>query len=64
MAPIETPPFFAWECLTIVLYNREVDLVIADETQMINLLKLLVWEIRTVDGNLNSADGICKALYE
>ena len=29
-----------------------------------NFLKLLVYEIRTVDGNLNSAEGICNALYK
>ena len=58
------PPFYAWECLTIVLPNREIDLVIQNEQQMTNLLKFLVYEMRTVDGNKNSADKICKRLYK
>ena len=56
-------PFYAWECITVILFNREIDLVIKNEDQMMNFLKLLVYEIRTVDGNLNSAEGICNALY-
>ena len=31
---------------------------------MMNFLKLLIYEIRTVDGNINSADKICNALYK
>lgn len=31
---------------------------------MTNFLKFLVHEIRTVDGNRNSADGICNRLYK
>ena len=57
-------PFYAWECLTIILHNREIDLVIPNEEQMTIFLKFLVHEIRTVDGNRNSANGICNRLYK
>ena len=31
---------------------------------MTNFLKFLVYEMRTVDGNKNSGDKICKRLYK
>ena len=43
-------PFFAWECITLDLGYREVDLVIRDEAQMKSLLMYLIYRMKTVDG--------------
>lgn len=48
-------PFYSWECLTLQLGNRDVDLVIRDEKQMNRLLKYLIHNMKTLDGNKNSA---------
>ena len=51
-------PFFSWECVTLQLAHRDVDLVIKDEENMNKLLTFLVYKLRTVDGERNSAIGI------
>ena len=53
-------PFHSWECLTLMLKNRDVDLVIKNEKHMDRFLKFLVYHMNTVDGNKGSA----KRIYE
>lgn len=48
-------PFFSWECLSIVLKDRLVDLVIKNQEHMNMLLKLLIHNLNTINGELNSA---------
>ena len=35
-------PFYAWECITIQMKNREIDLVLKNEKDMDNLILILV----------------------
>lgn len=60
----ETVPFFSWECLTIHLHNRHIDIVIRDETQMMNMICLLVYHINTVDGDKDSSLKIMQTLID
>lgn len=55
-------PFFSWECITLCLKMRKIFLVIKNEAIMIKLIKLLVEQLQTVDGNRDSAVGIKQAL--
>jgi len=55
--------FFPWECITILLKHREVDLVIRNEEHMKLFIRFLVYSLKTVDGNKNSAEGIHRALF-
>jgi len=48
-------PFYAWECITIKLKNRDVDLVIRKDKSMNNLLFLLLYHMNTINGTANSA---------
>jgi hypothetical protein len=48
-------PFYAWECVTLHLKHRDVDLVIRNEKQMNLLLKFLVHSLDTIDGRRGSA---------
>lgn len=57
-------PFYAWECITLVLYHREVDLVIRDEKQMTLLIKFLIYHTKTINGQKNSAIPVRKSLYD
>ena len=55
-------PIYSWQCLTLQLGNRDVDLVIKDETQMNMFLKYLIHNLRTVDGNRGSANKLLEAI--
>ena len=57
-------PFYAWQCVTLQLVHREVDLVIKNEKDMDDLLKVVVQAMDTVDGNKDSAKTIKKAILE
>lgn len=57
-------PFFAWECLTILLPHRQVDFIIRDEYQMHQLLKFLIYSLRTIDGTKGSADNLLRVLQK
>lgn len=54
--------FYAWQCITIQLRNREVDLVIPDDKDMDDLIEVLVEAMNTVDGNKDSAKPIQRAI--
>ena len=43
-------PFYSWNCLTLCLPQKDVDLVIKDETDMEKVIKFLVYHMKTVDG--------------
>jgi hypothetical protein len=48
-------PFYAWQCISISSKDRDVDLVIEKEKDMINLLTMLIYKLETVDGFRGSA---------
>ena len=48
-------PFFAWQCISILTKDRDVDLVIESEKDMINLLTLLIYKLETIDGYRGTA---------
>ena len=54
--------FYAWQCITIQLRNREVDLVIPDDRDMDDLIEVLVDAMNTVDGNKDSAKIVHQAI--
>ena len=47
-------PFYSWECLTLQLEHRDVDLVIRNEKDMEDFLIILIDGIKTVDGSRGS----------
>lgn len=48
--------FYAWQCITIVLPNRNIDIVIKNEENMIFFLRFLIMSLNTFDGIKNSAE--------
>ena len=48
-------PFYSWQCITLQLARRQIDLVIENENMMIQFIKLLVHKMNTIDGNKDSA---------
>jgi hypothetical protein len=52
---LEDLPFYSWQCLTLQLSNRDVDLVIQDEDQLNTFLKYIIIRIKTLNGDRDSA---------
>ena len=48
-------PFFPWECITIQLKHRDIDLVIKDEHHMRMVLRYLIYTLNSIDGNKDSS---------
>ena len=49
-------PFYGWECLTLQLNNRgDVYILIQNEKVMADFIKLLIYELKTMDGNAGTA---------
>lgn len=61
---VKNAPFFSWNCLTIDVGYREINLVIRGDKNMAKILKFLIWNIRTLDGKKGSADKVLDALNE
>ena len=48
-------PFHSWDCLTLQLPHRDIDLVIKNEKHMKMLIEFLVHTLKTMDGSKDSA---------
>ena len=55
-------PFYAWECITINTVNRDIDLVIKNEEEMMKLIALITNEMQTLDNKKDSAFPTIKLL--
>ena len=55
-------PFHSWNCISIDMGRREVDLVIKCGGSMKLFIKFLVRNLRTVDGKRGSANPILDAM--
>ena len=61
---LDNLPFYSWECITLKLHNRDIDLVIRDEKHMQMLLKYLIYKMKTVDGQRDTAVPLLKAMFK
>jgi len=43
-------PFYYWECITLQLENKDIYLIIRNEQRMKDFIKLLIYELKTIDG--------------
>ena len=43
-------PFYAWQAITLHVQERDVDIVIPDPKDLTDFLKLLIYELKTIDG--------------
>ena len=57
-------PFYSWQCITLQLEHREVDLVIPDDQDMNKFLMVIIKAMNTVDGNRNSLNCVQDQLIE
>lgn len=55
---MENLPFKSWNCITLRLGRRDVDLVLKNEAQMTIFIKFLVYSLYTMDGTKNTAKPI------
>jgi hypothetical protein len=52
---LDSAPFYSWDCITIQLDDRYIDLVIENHKDMKMFIRFLVFSIKTIDGIRNSA---------
>ena len=48
-------PFYCWECITINTVDRDVDLVIKNEADMMYLVEFLLIVLKSMDGQRDTA---------
>ena len=49
-------PFLGWDCVTLQIENKwNVHLIIPNQKAMSNFLRLLIWNMKTVDGQRGSS---------
>ena len=59
---MDSLPFMSWNCITLRLGRRDVDLVLKNEAQMSIFIKFLVYSLYTMDGVKDSAKPILDAI--
>ena len=47
--------FYSWECLTLQLQNRDINLVFKNQNNMDKFLKFLIYQLNILDGKKNSS---------
>ena len=52
---LEHLPFYSWQCITLQLSNRDIDLVIPHDPDMNMLLKLLNYKMCSLNGAKDTA---------
>ena len=52
---INNLPFFTWQCISLQLKGRDVDLIIKNEEQMMIFIKYLIFKLKSIDGRKDSA---------
>jgi len=57
-------PFNTWNCISLQLKGRNINLVIHNENDMRKFIFLLIYKMKTVDGNKNSACKILNTLMQ
>jgi hypothetical protein len=57
-------PFYSWQCISLQLDHRDIDLVIKDDKEMAMFLRLLAFSLVTLDGKRDSAQPLINALLE
>ena len=60
---LDSLPFFNWECISLELQNRSVDLVIKEQPKMNMLLRYLIHTLRSIDGIKGSGEQAIKHIY-
>ena len=48
-------PFYAWQCLSLRLSHRDVDIVIKNQKDQNNFVKYLIYNMNTSNGYADSA---------
>lgn len=54
--------FYAWQCITLQLENRDIDLVIPNDDDMDCFIEVIVEAMNTVNGSKDSAEVIYKVI--
>ena len=59
---MENLPFYSWNCLTLQMSHRDVDLVIRNDSDMEKVIKFLIYSLKTLDGSKDTANKLIDQL--
>jgi hypothetical protein len=59
-----TMPFYCWECITLEMETKNVDLVIKNEKEMMMLITLIIQKIHTRNNYKGTAEPTIKRAYQ
>jgi len=51
---VELAPFASWNCLTIRMKDKDIDIMIKKESHLRALIKFLIFSLKTMDGTPNT----------
>ena len=57
-------PYHSWNCLTISLKERDIDIVVHDEQDLEKLIKFLMRRMNSIDGIKDSAEPLIKYIIK
>ena len=57
-------PFYNWECISIELNHRSIDIVIQNQELMDKFIKFLIYTLKTRDGVVGSSELILKEKFK
>ena len=58
-------PFFAWQCITLQITGRpDIYLVIKNDKIMSMFIKLLIYKIKTMDGQRGTMEPVIESFYK
>lgn len=55
-------PFFCWQCISIQISSRDVDLIIPNEAEMLLFIRFLLLSLKSLDGTAGSAEPTISAM--
>ena len=57
-------PFYAWQCLTLQMHNRDINLIIKNERHMIMFIKYICYQINSINGQRDSGLAMQQRLFD
>lgn len=59
---VESMPLFAWQCLSISLKHRDIDISFKSQREQNNFVKFMLYKLNTVDGRRDNDKGVIQVL--
>ena len=61
---LDSLPFYNWECISLELSHRSIDIVIRNQTLMDKFIKFLIYTLKTKDGVAGSSEPLLQEKFQ